>query len=112
MSHDLPPNHTIVIEGDFQTSPKKKASSLKVNNTLRHRIITTCGDDNITYGSHKHADPALCLYTGINMICVMSNEKMEEKPPRGNGTVCSLVSVKIKQGTQMARNVWKKSLEC
>ena len=80
LSYDLPPDHTIVVEGDFQTSPKKKASCLKVNNTLCHRILTTCGDDNITYGSHKHVDPALCLYTGINLICVMLNKKMEEKP--------------------------------
>jgi len=77
-SLDSPPNHTIVIEGDFQTSTKMKSSSLKVNNTLRHCILTTCEDDNIKYGSHKHADPVLCLYTGINLICVMSNEKMEE----------------------------------
>ena len=118
LSHDLPPDHTMVIEGDFQTSSKKKASSLKVNNTLRHRILTTCGDDNITYGSHKHADPALCLYTGINLICVMSNEKMEEKPPRGNGTVCSLVSVKIKQGAtthrwreMYGRKVWSVNIK-
>lgn len=73
LSHDLLPNHTIVIEGDFQTSPKKEASYLKVNNTLRHRILTSCGDDNITYCS--------CLYPGINLICVMSNKKREEKPP-------------------------------
>jgi hypothetical protein len=33
----------------------------------------------------------------------MSNEKMEEKPPQGNGTVCSLVSVKIKQGATTHR---------
>jgi hypothetical protein len=28
----------------------------------------------------------------------MSNEKIEEKPPRGNGTVWTLFYVKIKQG--------------
>jgi hypothetical protein len=78
--NDLPPDHTIVTEGDFQISTKKKASSLKVKNTRRHCILTTCGDDNITYGLHKHADPVLCLYTGINLICVMSNEKMEKSP--------------------------------
>jgi hypothetical protein len=105
LSNDLPPDHTIVIKGDFQTSTKKKASSLKVTNTLCHRILTTCGDDNITYGSHKHADPVLCLYTGINLICVKSNEKMKEKLPRGNGTVCTLASVKIKQGA--VSHIWR-----
>ena len=34
----------------------------------------------------------------------MSNEKMEEKPPRGNGTVVKLVSVKIKPGA--TSHVW------
>ena len=75
-------------------------------------------NDNITCGSHKHADPALCLYTGINLICVMSNEKMEEKPPQGNGTVCSLVSVKIKQRAtthrwreMYGRKVWSINIE-
>ncbi len=104
-SASLPPDHTVVIEGDFQTSTKNKSSSLKVTNTLRHRILTTCGDANIEYGSHKHADPILCLYSGIDLICVMSNEKMEEKPPRGNGTVVKLVSVKIKPGA--TSHVWR-----
>ena len=103
-SNALPPDHTIVIEVDFQTSTKNKSSSLWVTNTLRHRIFTTCGDENIKYGSHKHADPILCLYTGINLICVMSNKKMEEKPPRGNGTVCTFVSVKIMNWMQY--HVW------
>jgi hypothetical protein len=35
----------------------------------------------------------------------MSNEKMEEKPPQGNGTVCTLTSVKIKQGA--ASHMWR-----
>ena len=35
-SASLPPDHTVVIEGDFQTSTKNKSSSLKVTNTLRH----------------------------------------------------------------------------
>ena len=43
----LPPDHTIVIEGDFLTSTKTKSSSLRESNTLRHQILTTCGDDHI-----------------------------------------------------------------
>jgi hypothetical protein len=34
----------------------------------------------------------------------MSNEKMEDMPPQGNRTVCTLVSVKIKQGS--ASHIW------
>ena len=35
-SDKLPPNHTIVIKGDFWTIYKIKSSSLKVTNTLNH----------------------------------------------------------------------------
>ena len=102
-SHDLLPNQRTVIEDDFQTTPKKTASSLKVNNTLRHRILTTCGDDNITYGSHKHADCFMSIHWNQpNMHDV--KQKMEEKPPQGNGTVCTLISVKIKQDA--ASHIW------
>ena len=87
----LPTDHTIVIYWDFQTSKKNKLSSLRVTNTLCYCIITTSGDNNIKYGSHKHVDPILCLCTGIKLICIRSNMKMEEKPPRGNGTVRNLV---------------------
>jgi hypothetical protein len=34
----------------------------------------------------------------------MSKKKMEEKPPRGNGTVCTRVSVKIKNGAES--HIW------
>ena len=34
----------------------------------------------------------------------MSNEKMEENPPRGKITVCTLISVNIKQGA--ASHIW------
>jgi calcineurin-like phosphoesterase family protein len=91
LSDTLSPDHTIVIEGDFQTSTKNKSSLLRVTNTLRHHILTTCGDNNIKYGSHKHVDPILCLCTGIKLIYIMSNIKMEKKPARGNGTVRNLM---------------------
>ena len=65
-------------------------------NTLRHRIISTCGDAKVTKGDTKRVDPALCLYTGIHLICVMDNDTLNETPPRGNGTLCKLISVKLK----------------
>ena len=37
---------------------------------------------------------------------MMSNEKLEEKPPQDNWIVCTLVSVKIKQGAES--HVWHK----
>ena len=43
----------------------------------------------------------------------MSNDKMEEKPPRGDGTVCNLLSVKVKPSARSlvwhdlyGKNVW------
>jgi hypothetical protein len=67
--------------------------------------VTTCGDNDIEYGNRKKADPALCLYAGINLICVTNNKDMEQNPPRGNGTVVKFISAKIKQHANSHR--WK-----
>ena len=40
-------------------------------------------------------DPALCLYIGAYLICTDGNEFLKETVPRGNGTLCHLVSMKI-----------------
>ena len=69
---------------------------MKVNSVLRNRIITTCGDDNVKYVTQK-LDPALCLYVGAHLMCVLRNEFLQEKVPRGNGTLCRLVSMKLKE---------------
>jgi hypothetical protein len=99
-SDALPPDHSLVIEGDFHSTTKNKSSSLMVTDTLCHHVLTTCGDNSIKYGSHKHVNPILCIYSGIKLMCVMSNDNMEDNPPQGNGTVCNFVSVKIKNGAQ------------
>ena len=52
------------------------------------------GDDNVKYGT-KHVEPALCLYIVTYLICTVGNEFLKEKVPRGNGTLCRLVSMKI-----------------
>lgn len=109
-SIDMPRNHTIIIKGDLRTTAEKNASRRNITSTLRQCISTICGDDNTKYGLHKHADPILYLYTGIRLICVMSNEKIEEKPPQGNVTSCWLISVKIKERTYSykCKNVYDK----
>ena len=94
VSQVLPPKHTIVVEADIR-STKNKQRNVTIDNVLRHRIITTCGDDNVKYGN-KHVDPALCLYIGAYLICTVDNKFLREKVPRGNGTLCRLVSMKIK----------------
>ena len=65
-------------------------------NMWRQRIIDSCGDAKVTRQETKHVDPALCLYVGAPLICVMDNDCLDEAVPRGNGTTCRLVSVKIK----------------
>ena len=85
-------------------SPGKRGSR-KIRKVIRHRIVTSCGDNDIEYGSRKKADPALCLYRSIDLICVTSNKDMEENPPRGNGTVVTFVSAKIRHNATTYR--WK-----
>ena len=95
-SHENPPQHTLIIEGYFQTKPTNDTHSERVRNVIRHRIVTSCGDNDIEYGNRKKADPSLCLYHGIHLICVTDNKNMNQNPPRGNGTVVKFISAKIK----------------
>lgn len=95
-SDDLPPMHTIVIEGDIQ-SYNKKPNFTRINSALRYRILTTCGDADVKQGRSKLIDPALCLYVGAYLICTLDNKYLKEKVPRGNGTLCRLTSMKLKQ---------------
>ena len=44
----------------------------------------------------KHIDPALCLYVGAIVMCI-DNKHLKDKVPRGNGTICQVIKVKIKQ---------------
>ena len=37
----------------------------------------------------------MCLYIEAYLICTVGNEFLKEKVPRGNGTLCRLVSMKI-----------------
>ena len=88
----MPPEHTIVIEADIQSTKKSKK---RVDNVLRHRIFTSYGSANAKCGN-KYVDPALCLYVGAFLICTISNEHLRDTVPRGNGTLCRLVSMKLK----------------
>ena len=45
---------------------------------------------------NKGVDPALCLYVGAYLLCTLDNKFLREKVPRGNGTLCRLVSMKLK----------------
>jgi hypothetical protein len=97
-----PPEHTIIIEADISSSVAKKAHQ-KIKEHVRHRIITSCGDADIMAGT-KHIDPALCIYVGAHLICI-DNKHLKDKVPRGNGTICRVIGLKLKEGQQSYK--WK-----
>jgi hypothetical protein len=93
----MPPEHTLIIEGNI-TSSISNTTQQRIDRHLRHRILTSCGDANIMMGT-KHIDPALCIYTGAYLICI-DNKNLTEKVPRGNGTLCRVLGVKLKDDAQ------------
>jgi hypothetical protein len=97
-----PPEHTIIIEADISSSIAKKAHQ-KIKEHLRHRIITTCGDADIMAGT-KHIDPALCICIGSHIICI-NNNHLKDKVPIGNGTICRVIGIKLKEELQSYK--WK-----
>ena len=52
----------------------------------------------------KHIDPALCIYTGVHLMCI-DNKHLKDKIPRGNGTICKVLSIKLKDDQQSYK--WK-----
>jgi hypothetical protein len=43
----------------------------------------------------KHIDPLLYFYLGAYLMCI-DNKHLEDKVPRGNGTLCRVLDVKLK----------------
>jgi hypothetical protein len=43
----------------------------------------------------KHIDQLLCLYLGAYLMCI-DNKYLKDKVPRGNGTLCQVLDVKLK----------------
>ena len=99
---EMPPKHTLIIEGNI-TSSISHTTRQRIDRHLRHRIITSCGDANVMMGS-KHIDPALCIYIGAYLICI-DNKHLTAKVPRGNGTLCRVLGVKLKDNAQSYK--WK-----
>ena len=52
----------------------------------------------------KHIDPALCIYQGAHLICI-DNKHLNSKIPRGNGTLCRVLGVKLKKNSTTYK--WK-----
>jgi hypothetical protein len=52
----------------------------------------------------KHIDPALCMHVGVHLICI-DNKHLKDKVPRGNGTICRVIGIKLKEQPQSYK--WK-----
>jgi hypothetical protein len=94
-SPELPPDHTIIIEAVVQSSKSKK-SSTSIGSFTRDRIIHTCGDADCVVNDSKYIDPALRLYVGAHCMCTVDNKRLKDKVPIGNGTLCRVVGIKLK----------------
>ncbi len=92
----MPPDHTLIIEANI-TSSLAKNRNQKIDTHLLYQIITTCGDANAMMGT-KHIDLALCLYLGAYLVCI-DNKHLKDKVPRGNGTLCQVLDVKLKHNS-------------
>ncbi len=106
----MPPDHTLIIEANITTSQAKNFNQ-KIDKHVRHRIITTCWDANAVMGT-KRIDPSLFLYLGAYLMCI-DNKLLKDKVPRGNGTLCQVLDVKLKHNAPSykcknfyGRNVW------
>ena len=106
-SLNAPPDHTIIIEANINSTIGRKngPKHQRIGGALRHRILTTCGDAKVLTGSKRHVDPALCLYVGAHVLCIIDNENLSSKVPRGNGTLCRVIGIKLKDNAQSYR--WK-----
>eukprot|EP00956_Cyclotella_meneghiniana_P042090 scaffold248352_cov76-Cyclotella_meneghiniana.AAC.1 len=73
---------------------------------LNSLFLTITSDDECNFRVKLYADPNkthTIPCTGVNLIYTADNNKMNEKPPRGNGTVCKFISVKIKEDAASIR---------
>ena len=89
-----PTEHTIVVEAEI-CSANNELKGMTIDTVLRHNIITTYGDDSVKYSTQK-IDPALCLYAGAFLMCLLPNKFLTASVPRGNGKLCRLISTKMK----------------
>ena len=62
--------------------------------------MMTCGDASCTVQDHKHVDPALLVYNGCVVIYTGDNSHLESAVPRGDGTRCEIIEVKLRHGAE------------
>jgi hypothetical protein len=47
----------------------------------------------------KQVDPSLFIYDGAHLICI-DNKHLKDRVPRGNGTICRVIGIKLKEQPQ------------
>jgi hypothetical protein len=105
-SSDLPPSHTVIIEADITRAPARRPRKKDREDTNiifcppvtkrnSEKIYSKCSDSDMRDGT-KFIDPALKLYIGVHC---MINDNEDIASGRGNGTLCRLVSIKLKENT-------------
>jgi hypothetical protein len=79
---------------------------------LNHQTnLKSTWDAGVMVGT-KQIDPALWIYVGAHLICI-DNKHLKDKVPRGNGTICRVIGIKLKEQPQSyklknyyGRKVW------
>ena len=112
-SKDPPPDHTVIIEANIQsTSSSRARSNMMVSRSLRELILSTCGDNDVrvtksncngdkndSRGGQK-IDPSLRLYQGCPGMGI-SNKNLDDGV--GNGTAFEVLRVQLKALTPSLR---------
>jgi hypothetical protein len=98
-----PPLHTVIIEANVNKRGKKRGSAYPMSSKLRKKIIESCGDSDIRQQNTK-IDPALKLYVGAHCMC---NVNEDVSSGIANGTVCTVSSIKFKQGYSPSWKNWE-----
>ena len=106
-SEHLPPQHTLIVEADLMRAPKTKPKKgkksaedmypVRVTQHNCEKIYSRCGDCDMV-DQTKFVDPALKLYKGAHC---MINDNDNIASGRGNGTLCRIISIKLKQNARL-----------
>lgn len=97
-SEEQPPAHTVLIEALVSSEASKNQSGqTRVPRHIIDSIMCHCGDSDVRTGkdgSGVKIDPLLPIYPGAKMMA--TNNKLLSKGV-GNGTVCTVVGIKMKK---------------
>ena len=70
-------------------------AKVDIDRVILHQITTICSNDNMIVVP-KHIYPTLWLYVGVYLILTVDNKHLKDKVPHGNGLICRVASMKLK----------------